>query len=142
MGGLIGLATKDKDGLSYKGWNPTRVCFGKIGYLKIASVTPFEGTTIYFCSQEAGQTLRYCNYIIQLAGGNNTGTNGTANTHKVFDNLNKHFYLKSGNNTDSEVYCNITTYEWINIWTPTKQGKIIAEYVESLPSDVMEINPI
>lgn len=142
MGGLIGLATKDKDGLSHKGWNPTRLYSGKVGYFKIASVTAYDGATIYLCSQVAGQSLNYCNYIIQLAGGNNTGTKGSAMIHRLFDNLNKHFYLKPGNNSTSEIYCNITEYEWICTWKPTEGGKIISEYVDSLPSDVIEISPL
>lgn len=102
---------------------------------------PYEGVTIEFRSQSAGQQLSYSYYTMQLAGGNNQGMKGSAQIHKLFDNLGKKFYLKPGNNTESIIYCSVTGYEHINIWKPTESGTIHAEFVDSLPSDVELVSP-
>lgn len=142
MGGLIGLANKDNDGLAYKGWNPTRVYSNRVQYLKIATIGPFQGTTIYITTQSAGQNLLYSHYKVQLAGGNNSGIKGNAHLHKEYDNIGKKFFLLKGNNTDSILFCSSMNYEFIGIIKPLEAGTIIAEFVDSIPEDAEQLSPL
>lgn len=142
VGGLIGLANKDNDGLAYKGWNPTRVYSNRVQYLKIATIRPFEGTTIYITTQSAGQNLLYSHYKVQLAGGNNSGIKGNAHLHKEYDNISKKFFLLKGNNTDSILFCSSMDYEFIGIIKPLEAGTIIAEFVDSIPEDAEQLSPL
>ena len=142
MGGLIGLANKDNDGLAYKGWNPTRVYSNRVQYLKIATIRPYEGTTIYITTQSAGQNLLYSHYKVQLAGGNSSEIKGSAHLHKEYDNIGKKFFLLKGNNTDSILFCSSMNYEYIGIIKPLEAGTIIAEFVDSIPEDAEQLSPL
>ena len=142
VGGLIGLANKDNDGLAYKGWNPTRVYSNRVQYLKIATIRPYEGTTIYITTQSAGQNLLYSHYKVQLAGGNSSEIKGSAHLHKEYDNIGKKFFLLKGNNTDSILFCSSMNYEYIGIIKPLEAGTIIAEFVDSIPEDAEQLSPL
>lgn len=142
VGGLIGLANKDNDGLAYKGWNPTRVYSNRVQYLKIATIKPYEGTTIYITTQSAGQNLQYSHYKVQLAGGNNNGTKGSAHLHKEYDNISKKFFLLKGSGTDSILFCSSMNYEYIGIIKPLAAGTIVAEFVDSIPEEAEQLSPL
>ena len=142
MGGLIGTATPEKDGLAYKGWNPTRVYSNRDQYLKIATIKPYEGTTIYITTQSAGQNLQYSHYKVQLAGGNSNGMKGSAHLHKEYDNIGKKFFLLKGSGTDSILFCSSMNYEYIGIIKPLADGTIVAEFVDSIPEEAEQLSPL
>lgn len=146
VGGLIGVATKDKNGLAPRGYAPIYVGSDNATdrYIKIGSLDAYTGHTINVVMQVSGQRLTYGNYIIQAAGGNRTDTKASAEVKKIIEGTIDvgtlpRFYIRPLENGGGELYCSIRNYHYFHFSSPTGFKFELSKTSEDLPSDAEEI---